>query len=311
MFKWFRKKELSIRDRPVDLAGACYCIAAADGELHEAEARQLSEQVHELAGEGHSLDDIERMVRAAHEALERGGLDAYLRGLGRGMSVEARSQLLGAAAAIAGADGKLAKEERYVYFKLAAALGFAHDKADAILTAVTAPPPVTKRSASLEGGASGADTERVSAALRAAGWVDPRASLVEAGIEVEGFGAAVFQYQGPRGALLRLEHHPDDQALHFRVTDEADVGSDLVLVYRSQLDELLALIVRAQDELTPQTLDEHRRAIAAACPEVRILAETELSPLPAGEGSGGALPCGRGGAGAGFGRRGGGARRGA
>jgi uncharacterized tellurite resistance protein B-like protein len=280
MFQWFRKKELSIRDRPVDLAGACYCVAAADGELHESEARQLAEQVHELAGEGHSIDDIERMVREAHEGLERGGLDAYLRGLGRGMSVEARSQLLGAAAAIAGADGTLAKEERYVYFKLAAALGFRHDNADAILSAVTAAPPVTKRSASLEGGPPSAETARLSAALRAAGWTDPREPLVEAGIEVGGFGAAVFQYRGPGGALLRLEHHPEEQTLHFRVTDEADVGSDLVILYGAKLDELLAVVVAMQDELTPQNLDEHRRKIADVCPDVRLLAETELSPLP-------------------------------
>lgn len=280
MFKWFRKKELSIRDRPVDLAGACYCIAAADGELHEAEAQQLTDEVHGLVGEGHSRDDIETMVREAHEELGRVGLDAYLRGLGRDMSAKARSQLLGAAAAIAGADGKLAKEERFVYFKLAAALGFRHDKADAILSAISMPPPETKRSASLGGDVGAAETERLSETLRAAGWHDPRAALVEAGIEVEGFGAAVFQYQNPGGALLRLEHHPDDQALHFRVTDESDVGSDLVIEYGSKLDELLAFLVEVQGELTTQNLDEYRQKIRDICPEVRVLAETELAPLP-------------------------------
>lgn len=283
MFKWFRKKELSIRDRPGDLAGACYCIAAADGELHESEVRLLTEQVHELAGSGLSFDEIEGMVKVAHEELARVGLDGYLRGLGRGLSAEARSQLLGAAAAIAAADGTLAKEERHVYFKLAAALDFARDKADVILSAVTAPPPLTKRSAVPEGGAAdaSAETARVAAALTAAGWADPLASLVEVGIEIEGFGAAAFQRTNDRGTLLRLEHHPEDRSAHLHVTDDSDAGTDVVIFYGPSLDALLALVVAMQADVTPANFDEHLSKIAAVCPDVRRAADDEPAPAVA------------------------------
>ncbi len=278
MFKWFRKKELSIRDRPGDVAGACYCIAAADGELHEAEARQLAEQVRELTGGGVSLDEIEGLVKAAHDELGRVGLDAYLRGLGGGLSVDARSQLLGAAAAIAAADGALAKEERHVYFKLAAALDFAHDKADVILSAVTQPPPATKRSPGEAGADAAAETKQIADALGAAGWSDPLASLVEVGIEVESFGAAAFQYANRHGAILRLEHHPEGRTVHVHMTDEDDVGADLVVDYGSRLGELLRAVVALQDDVQPGAFEEHVRALAAVCADAPAAREGEPAP---------------------------------
>jgi uncharacterized tellurite resistance protein B-like protein len=280
MFKWFRKQELSIRERPGDLAGACYCIAAADGELHEAEAQQLATQVQALIGESVTFDEIERLVKEAHEALAQSGLDAYLRGLGQGLSQEARSQLLGAAAAIAAADGALAKEERHVFFKLAAALDFSHEKADVILTVVTAPPPVTQRSALDDTLASRRDeTDEIGAKLNAAGWTDPLASLVEAGIETEGFGAAAFQYTNEQGALLLLEHHPEAGAVHLRMTDESDVGTDLVVPYGSKLSELLAMLVAMQDEARPGEFERHAREIAGAFPEARERRAGGLVPV--------------------------------
>lgn len=280
MFQWFRKKELSIRERPGDVAGACYCIAAADGELHESEAQQLAKQVHELVGASVTFEEIERLVSEAHDELARAGLAAYLRGLGAGLSEEARAQLLGAAAAIAAADGALAKEERHVYFKLAAALDFSHERADVILTAVTAPAPETQRSASSASFASQAEeTGQIAAALGAAGWTDPLASLVEAGIGVEGFGAAAFQYANERGALLRLEHHPEGREVHLRLTDASDVGTDLVVPYGSKLPELLALVVGAQDEASPGEFGRLAREIAGAFPEAREQRDGALVPV--------------------------------
>jgi hypothetical protein len=93
-------------------------------------------------------------------------------------------------------------------------------------------------------------------------------TLRDAGITVSGFGALSLQYQGPKGHLLRLEHHTCDGSVHFHVTDESDTGADFILFPDGRETDLLTAIVAIQDELTLETLEQklpELMAVARVC----------------------------------------------
>jgi tetratricopeptide (TPR) repeat protein len=109
--------------------------------------------------------------------------------------------------------------------------------------------------------------------LRAAGWIDVLEGYARTGIEVSGLGEVALQYPNDaRKTLLRLEHHakgPDGvPELHFHVTDERDVGPDLVLRPRQNLREVLDTIVALQGDITLANLNDGPISrLLDVCPE--------------------------------------------
>lgn len=115
--------------------GLCVLLAASDGDVSDAEVRELSTRLGALLGEtipalavGVAVDqEIGRM----HEL----GAERYVEDLAQRMEGRDPLPALRAALAVAVADG-LAPEEEQMFFDVAKALGVPRDTADALLAEV-------------------------------------------------------------------------------------------------------------------------------------------------------------------------------
>jgi uncharacterized tellurite resistance protein B-like protein len=133
----FGGKKLKIQDKLGDFAGACYCIAAADGTVSEDEIQIIANSILQLSGGTAKLDEIQRMLDQARAAVQSSGLEAYLKGLGRDLDRDGRVEILAGAAMTLAADGHMSDEEAAAYLRLAKSLGFSHDDANQILSDAT------------------------------------------------------------------------------------------------------------------------------------------------------------------------------
>lgn len=131
----------------------------------------------------------------------------------------------------------------------------------------------------LVGMATDPDALIVDQQLRAAGWVGAFDGVE---LTVRGFGDVALQYRN-QNALLRLEYHakgPDGVSeLHFHVTDDADVGIDLILRPQDRLATAIDAILRAQNELTLETLQTHLPSVTTTCAEAYVVQNGKLVSL--------------------------------
>ncbi|HEU4412375.1 MAG TPA: tellurite resistance TerB family protein [Polyangiaceae bacterium] len=132
---WWR---LGIKDRLGELVGACYCVAASDGHVADAEIAVIAEQIVAFAEREVGLGEVEGLLTAARDEVRSTGIEGYVAGLGRRLDEEARSQLLSAAAATMLADGEVSVDERRVYFQIARALGMPEPEAEFLIDTVEA-----------------------------------------------------------------------------------------------------------------------------------------------------------------------------
>ncbi len=145
---WWR---LGLKDRLVELAGACYCVAASDGHVADEEIAVIAEQIVAFAERAVGLGEVEGLLVAARDEVSSAGVDGYVAGLGRRLDEEARSQLLSAAAATMLADGEVSADERRVYLQIAQALGVPEPEADFLIATVEASRRELTRRKSLPG----------------------------------------------------------------------------------------------------------------------------------------------------------------
>ncbi|MBX3187966.1 MAG: tellurite resistance TerB family protein [Labilithrix sp.] len=234
--------------------GLCLLLAAVDGEISEEELAALTDRVGELLGDDFDPMRLPGLVEGELATIEEQGVDDYVAALPARIAPERRHEALRAACAVACADG-LAPEEEEVVRQVAAVLAL---DADAIIASVGA------RNDTIHTGGDddheddpNDETKLIADRLGERGWIDPMQALRDAGINVGGFGALSLQYQGPKGHLLRLEHHTCDGSVHFHVEGASDTGADFVLFPEGREADLLDAILAMQDELTLDTL-EHR-----------------------------------------------------
>ena len=112
-----------------EVAGACYCIAAADGTIAQEEVRAIASAI-SLASAGKvGVDRALQMLRQAQVEVEKVGRAEFLWGLGKQLDLPGKKQVLTAAALTMISDGEAADSERDVYLQIAQELGF--EEADA------------------------------------------------------------------------------------------------------------------------------------------------------------------------------------
>lgn len=132
---WWKQ---GLKNRLSDLAGACYCVAASDGQVDDEEIAVIAEQIVSFAEREVGLSEVEVLIVAARDQVRLAGIDGYVSRLGQRLDEEARSQLLSAAAATMLADGEVSEVEKIVYFQIAKALGVPEPEADFLLDTVEA-----------------------------------------------------------------------------------------------------------------------------------------------------------------------------
>jgi tellurite resistance protein len=124
---------MKIEDCLEEVAGACYCIAAADGTIAKEEVRAIASAISLASGGRVAVDRALKMVQHAYEQVEKIGRDEYLWGLGKQLDPAGKKQVLTAAALTMIADGEAADSEREVYLKIAQELGFEEADAEDII----------------------------------------------------------------------------------------------------------------------------------------------------------------------------------
>jgi uncharacterized tellurite resistance protein B-like protein len=129
-----------LKDRLPELAGACYCIAAADDDPSETEMESVAKAIQLFAEKEVDRLEIDRLVEDAAAEVRAKGAQNYLVGLGDRIENEAaRSQLLGAAASTLLADPSISDKEQQMFLQLAHALNISDIEAEFILNSVRAP----------------------------------------------------------------------------------------------------------------------------------------------------------------------------
>src|SRR4051812_36424070 len=98
MIRLFGGKKLKIQDQLGDFAGACYCVAVADGKVSDGEIETIAKSILKLSGGSISVDEIQLMLDRARAAVQAKGLESYLKTLGRDLDRDGRAELLGGAA---------------------------------------------------------------------------------------------------------------------------------------------------------------------------------------------------------------------
>lgn len=121
--------------------GLCLMLAAADGEVSEAEIGALSSRLGRLLGDDVVFTQLEDVLSAEMRALDDLGPDAYIATLVARLPAEARMPALRSALGVAFADG-LAPEEEQTFREVASALGVDTLETDALLDLV----PIAHRS---------------------------------------------------------------------------------------------------------------------------------------------------------------------
>ena len=112
-----------------EVAGACYCIAAADGHVTPEEVEAMAQAIAKASGGTASFEQAMSLIKQTHLEVSKLGRAAYLKGLGKDLEPDERREVLAAAAATMIADGEAADVERDLYLEIAKELGF--EEADA------------------------------------------------------------------------------------------------------------------------------------------------------------------------------------
>lgn len=238
--------------------GLWLLMANIDGEISEEEVVACGELCGERAGAlavTLGPDEHRELMRAEASRMEEllEDLDdptPYLTDLAGRIPVDHRAAAFATAAQVAFADDFVTLEEEALLHQIGRVLDL--------------DPALVKEIAGADAAAEGDahedepddSTRLIVDRLTSRGWFDAFQQLRDAGITVTGGGAAALQYKVPNGHLLRLEHHPCDGSLHFHVTDESDVGLDLVLFPDASLGELLDRILDLQGDVTLASFGE-------------------------------------------------------
>jgi tellurite resistance protein len=127
-----------IRESLAEVAGACYCMAAIDGEVSADEVRMIRHALAEFTEGRHTPETVQEMIDDAREEIGRRGLDGYLKGFGARLNDEARELVLAAAGATLMADGKIDDRERALFLALSERFGFTPADASDLLNRVIA-----------------------------------------------------------------------------------------------------------------------------------------------------------------------------
>lgn len=125
----------SLEDHLDRVAGACLCIAAADGELDDGELVTLIDSITVCSNGEADRDTLRGLLQQAGDEITELGLDRYAQRLAEGLDEDARLNLLIFAAATAASDGTMSEIEREVFQRLAEALGYG-DHAETIFSEV-------------------------------------------------------------------------------------------------------------------------------------------------------------------------------
>lgn len=133
----FGGKKLKIQERLGDFAGACYCIAAADGQVADGELQTIAQSIVSLTDGATPVDEIKRLLDVARDEVGKRGLEGYMKSLGRDLDRDGKAEILAGAAKTLAADGKMSPEEELAYTRLAKTLGFSIDEANEILSEAT------------------------------------------------------------------------------------------------------------------------------------------------------------------------------
>lgn len=112
--------------------GLCVLLAASDGDVSEAEIRELSTRLGTLLGNEVNALAVGVAVDEEIGRMHALGVERYIEELVRRMSGRDAVPALRAALAIAIADG-LAPEEESMFHEVASAFGLARDRADDLL----------------------------------------------------------------------------------------------------------------------------------------------------------------------------------
>jgi tellurite resistance protein len=128
-----------VQDRRPEI-GLCVLLAASDGDVSEAEIRELSTRLGALLGEDVSALAIGVAVDEEIGRMQTLGVERYVEELAKRMSGRDPLPALKAALAIAIADG-LAPEEESMFREVSTALGVPPDRAATLLSHALAPPP--------------------------------------------------------------------------------------------------------------------------------------------------------------------------
>lgn len=118
---------------------AAFLVAAADGELHDAETEQLAVILTELAGGQLGPTDFEEILESFVELLEDEGFEGRARAIGETLTdPEARRAAFVLACGITYLDRTIDEREETVFGSLATALEIPDDEALALLEQVEA-----------------------------------------------------------------------------------------------------------------------------------------------------------------------------
>jgi tellurite resistance protein len=121
--------------------GLCLMLAAADGEVSEAEIGALSTRLGKLLGDNVNARMIESYITMEIRALDDLGPDGYIATLVERLPAPQRMPALRSALGVAFADG-LAPEEEETFREVASALGVDQLETEAMLELV----PLSRRS---------------------------------------------------------------------------------------------------------------------------------------------------------------------
>lgn len=127
-----------LRESLPEVAGACYCMAAIDGEVTVDEVRMIRDALLEFSGGEPSRAVIERLIEDARAQVRHAGLEGYLKGFGTRLDDETRETVLAAAGATLVADGKVHPNERALFLRLSEGFGFSAADANDLLERVIA-----------------------------------------------------------------------------------------------------------------------------------------------------------------------------
>lgn len=233
--------------------GLCLLFSAVDGEISEIELASLSDRVGRLLGDDFDPMALPELVEGEMTAISDQGVDDYVAGLPARIHEARRFEAVRAACVVACADG-LAPEEDEVVRQVCRALSLDPDD---VIDAASVRIDTIGAASDAHDDEPNEVTRAIAAQLAESGWVDPMQTLRDAGITVSGFGALALEYQAPSGQLLRLEHHTCDGSVHLHVTDDAEVGSELVLFASAGETRLISTIVGMQEAVTPANIEQH------------------------------------------------------
>jgi len=227
--------------------GLCLLLAAADGEVSDAELAALTTRVGRLLGDDFPLGDLGALVEAEMSSISELGADGYVARLPSRITAERRATALHHACEVACADGLSPEEE-----DLLRAAGRALDVDVASIVSEIGYRKTDYRETDAADHEDPPDerTKLVAERLGAAGWSDPHEPLRAAGIDLGRIGALGLEYRAPSGAVLRVEHHTCDGTLHLHVEGSPGTTTDFVLDPRGEDEALLDALVAMQDELT-------------------------------------------------------------